>query len=336
MPRGFRRLLHRLPQPGESALRHLRLAIDVGEPGNRPREQCRVQQKAHQLRRRESAVGKIRARQGQHQHDARGCDQLRQRLQRSVDSALLYAQAKDAIDLLAIPRRFLLFAGEGLDRRQHAQVFLSDGDRNGVLLLQLPRQRPHAATDDFHQQIEQGNEDHRQQRQDRADAKHQNHRAARGEQQRHQRKRGAADKAAQDINVVGKQRQGIAETPLVIVGQGQGLKMVVQPDLQIGDDLVGDIAEDSGIAELEQRLQSEQTQHAREDDTDSGGRHTGRRQHGLGEQASGPGDEQRGCAFDEHQQPGKRQRHAMRRGKNEQRSQITHDPNAVCLSQVMG
>jgi len=97
------------PAPFASGHRHRRAR-------DRPRQQGRVEQKAHQLRRREPAVRQIRARQGQHQHDADGRDQLRQRLQRGVDAALLHVQAINAVDLLAVARRFLPFAGVGLDR----------------------------------------------------------------------------------------------------------------------------------------------------------------------------------------------------------------------------
>ncbi len=108
----------------------------------------------------------------------------------------------------------------------------------------------------------------REQRQRGLQPEHEEHRAGDGEQQRHDRERGAADVAADHVDVAREQRQRVALAPLVEERQRQRLQVVVDANLEVGDDLLAGIPEQVGVAELEQRLHAEQHQHRGQDGGD--------------------------------------------------------------------
>ena len=76
----------------------------------------------------------VAAREPQHQHDAGRGDELGRGPSAASMRSCLRREPEDAVDLLAVARRLLRLAREGLDRRQHAEVLLGDGDRGGFLV----------------------------------------------------------------------------------------------------------------------------------------------------------------------------------------------------------
>jgi hypothetical protein len=110
----------------QRAVRLPRLAVHVGQGAHRAGEQGGIQQKTDDFGGRSSRHGAAELPENQH-HACRG-QELHAGPERGVDQALLVAQVQDALDLAAITRRLQRLAREGLDGRQHAEVFLGNGD----------------------------------------------------------------------------------------------------------------------------------------------------------------------------------------------------------------
>ena len=301
----FRRLGQHGAQTLQRAARLAGLAVDVGQTAHRPRQQGRVQQKTHHLGRRTTGGGAAQLPQDQHQGD--GGEKLHAGPERGVDQPLLVAQVQDGADLGAVPRRLQWLARVGLDRRQHGEVFLGDGHRIGVRLLELAGQGAQPPAHDLEQQVE--DRDHHQddRSQARVDAQQHDGCTRNGERQRHDTQQRAADVAGQMRHIVGEQRQHFAVPALLEIGQRQGLQVVVQAHPEIGQDGLGRAPAQPAVAELQHGLQTHDEQQ------------TGQQQAaGLrraGEQATGklpcqPGQRERGAGFGQHQHDAQRQRAA--------------------------
>ena len=129
-----------------------------------------------------------------------------------------------------------------------------------------------------------------------------------------------------DVGVVRQQRQRVALAALVEERQRQRLQVIVDADLEVGDDALRSVAEVIRVAELEQRLHGEQRQKCREDSRDAPAGVAGATQQGLCQFAAEPRDGQRRSGLQQHQQRAQRQCCSVRRGVGKQgrRSDIVY------------
>ena len=244
---------------------------------------------------------------------------MHRRFERRLDTVLADAEADDALDLLAIACRFLHFPREGLDRRQHAEVFFRHADGGGMFFLQLAGQRAQLAPDDLEQQIENRNRCGDRQPQQRIGAQHDQHRAHHRQQERDQAQQCAGDVTGKLGRFVGQQRQDVPAAALVIEAERQGLQMVVNANAQIGQNPFAGDAHQVGIAESEERLTGEEHEQG-EQYRPHVGLETG--QQAPGETPAQPGNGQRHTGFGQHQEAGQRQLYTVRRREAEKKTQV--------------